>query len=161
MNEIFRKFAEKTSGIAGSSWTFVGFLLVIIAWFAAGFVMGFPEHWQAFFDNGTNILFLFLLLIMQNTQNRESKVIHLKLNELLRAVEGARTGLVHLEDLSDADLARLGGEFESLKKLPPDDAGASEPVTGIVGGLIPSLDGPETPPPTSVPEEEVAGSRKE
>ncbi len=160
MNEIFRKFAEKTSEIAGSSWTFVGFLLLIVAWLAAGYALHFSEHWQALFDNATNILFLLLLLLMQNTQNRDSKVIHLKLNELLRAVEGARTGMVRLENLSDADLERLIGEFELLRKLHLNKTENGDSADSIVGGVIPPLDEKEMRPPASPPDEATPVSRQ-
>jgi low affinity Fe/Cu permease len=160
MNEIFRKFAEKTSEVSGSSWTFAGFLLAIMLWFVVGFFMHYSEQWQSLFDNSTNIIFLLLLLLMQNTQNRDSKVIHLKLNELLRAVEGARTGLVHLENLSDADLERLVGEFESLHKGRREASAHGEPAEDVVGGLIPSLDEVHNKNSASLPEAEAVGSSK-
>lgn len=116
MNEYFRKFAEKISDITGSSWTFVVFLLVLVVWFAAGYALHFPERWQTIFDNTSSILFLLLLLLMQSTQNRDSRVLHLKLDELLRAVEGARKGMVQLENLSDEDLEKLAVEFERLQR---------------------------------------------
>ena len=111
MKEFFRKFAELTGEFSGSPTGFVLFLLAIVICLIVGFIYDFSDNWQAIFDIATNILFLLLLLLMQNTQNRESKIIHLKLNELLRAIEGARTGMVNLEHQTDEDLERLAEEF--------------------------------------------------
>lgn len=111
MKEIFRKFAELIGEFCGSPTGFVLFLLAIVISMVVGFIYDFSDTWQTIFDIGTNILFLLLLLLMQNTQNRESKIIHLKLNELLRAIEGARTGMVNLENQTDEDLERLAEEF--------------------------------------------------
>ncbi len=111
MKEFFRKFAELTGEFCGSPTGFVLFLLAIVICMIVGFIYDFSDNWQAVFDIAANILFLLLLLLMQNTQNRESKIIHLKLNELLRAIEGARTGLVNLENQTDEDLERLAKEF--------------------------------------------------
>lgn len=114
MNELFRKFAIKMSDVVGSSWTFIVALLIIIAWAMSGPFFGFSEVWQLIINTGTTIVTFLLLFLVQNTQNRDAKAIHLKLDELLRAVEGARTGMVSLEHLSDEELRQLQDEFDRL-----------------------------------------------
>ncbi|HZS05374.1 MAG TPA: low affinity iron permease family protein [Blastocatellia bacterium] len=117
MGELFRRFSDWVDDLIGSPWTFVLLLLGIIGWAVAGFIHGFSDEWQMIFDNTTSVLFLLLLFLMQNSQNRDSKAIHLKLDELIRAVEGARTSMVKLENLSGEELERLEHEFRELHQL--------------------------------------------
>ncbi|HEY0733751.1 MAG TPA: low affinity iron permease family protein [Herpetosiphonaceae bacterium] len=114
MNELFRRFAIKMSDAVGSSWMFMLALGVILVWALSGPFFGFSEVWQLIINTGTTIVTFLLLFLVQNTQNRDAKAIHLKLDELLRVAEGARTGLVNLEQLSDAELKQLQDEFDRL-----------------------------------------------
>ena len=116
MNELFRLFAQKTSQLVGSSWYFMLAVLIIIAWAVTGPVFHYSDTWQLVINTGTTIITFLMVFLIQNTQNRDAKAIHLKLDELLRGVKGARTGLVSLEQLSDDDLERLQKEFERLHK---------------------------------------------
>lgn len=115
MNELFRRFAVKMADVVGSSWAFILALGIIIAWALTGPLFGFSEVWQLIINTGTTIVTFLLLFLVQNTQNRDAKAIHLKLDELLRAVEGARTGMVNLEHLSDEELKQLQEEFDQLR----------------------------------------------
>jgi low affinity Fe/Cu permease len=114
MNEIFRKIAHKTSEIVGSSWAFVLALVIILIWAASGPSNGFSDTWQLIINTGTTILTFLMVFLIQNTQNRDAKAIHLKLDELIRAVKAARTKLVDLEEMSDAELDKLEGEFRIM-----------------------------------------------
>jgi len=116
MKELFRLFAQKTSQAVGSSWAFILAVLIIIAWAVTGPVFHYSDTWQLVINTGTTIITFLMVFLIQNTQNRDAKAIHLKLDELLRGVKGARTGLVNLEQLSDDDLERLQKEFERLHK---------------------------------------------
>ena len=116
MNELFRLFAHRTSQLVGSSWAFILAFLIIIAWAVTGPVFHYSDTWQLVINTGTTIITFLMVFLIQNTQNRDAKAIHLKLDELLRGVKGARTGLVNLEQLSDADLERLQQEFDRLHK---------------------------------------------
>jgi low affinity Fe/Cu permease len=75
----------------------------------------YSDTWQLVINTGTTIVTFLMVFLIQNTQNRDAKAVHLKLDELLRGVRGARTGLVHLEDLSEEELTRLGEEFERVR----------------------------------------------
>ena len=123
MNEIFRKFANKTSEIVGSPWAFITAVAIIVVWAVTGPIFGFSDTWQLVINTGTTIITFLMVFLIQNTQNRDAKAIHLKLDELLRGVEGARTGLVDLEDLTDEDLKKLQAEFQHLREhhRPADD----------------------------------------
>jgi len=116
MNELFRLFAQKSSQLVGSSWAFILAVLIIIAWAVTGPVFHYSDTWQLVINTCTTIITFLMVFLIQNTQNRDAKAIHLKLDELLRGVKGARTGLVNLEQLSDDDLERLQKEFERLHK---------------------------------------------
>src|SRR6476660_8522616 len=103
MNDFFRKFAHKTSVIAGSPWAFIAAVVIIIAWAVSGPIFSFSDTWQLVINTGTTIITFLMVFLIQNTQNRDAKAVHLKLDELLRGVKGARTGLVDLEDLTDEE----------------------------------------------------------
>ena len=124
--EFFRAFARQISDFVGSSWAFAGAALTIIIWAAAGPFYHYSDTWQLVINTGTTVVTFLMVFLMQNTQNRDAKAIHLKLDELLRGVKGARTGLVRLEDLSEVELAELEKEFEALRRLPSPGA---EPAT--------------------------------
>src|ERR671932_2319843 len=117
MNEVFRKFSSKTSEIVGSSWAFITAVIIIVGWAISGPIFHFSDTWQLIINTGTTIVTFLMVFLIQNTQNRDAKAIHLKLDELLRAVSEARTGMVDLEDLSDAELARLQRQFQRLRGL--------------------------------------------
>jgi low affinity Fe/Cu permease len=114
VNEFFRKFAHKTAEIVGSPWVFIVAVLIIIIWVVSGPAFGFSDTWQLVINTGTTIITFLMVFLIQNSQNRDAKATHLKLDELLRAVGEARTALVDLEDMSDEDLKQLQEEFKRL-----------------------------------------------
>ena len=115
-HEFFRKFAHKTSEIVGSPWLFTIAVLVIIGWAACGFIFNFSDTWQLIINTATTIVTFLMVFLIQNTQNRDAKAIHLKLDELIKAVQGARTELVDLEEMSDQELRQLQEEFRRLHR---------------------------------------------
>jgi len=119
LNEAFRKFANKTSEAMGSPWAFIAAVLLILVWAISGPLFGFSEVWQLVINTGTTIITFLMVFLIQNTQNRDAKAMHLKLDELLRGVEGARTSMVDLEDLSDEDLKKLQEDFQRLRERSP------------------------------------------
>ncbi len=119
MNELFREFANQTSEAMGSPWAFIAAALLIIVWAITGPLFGFSEVWQLVINTGTTIITFLMVFLIQNTQNRDAKAVHLKLDELLRSIEGARTSMVDLEDLSDEELKKLQDEFKRLREKSP------------------------------------------
>jgi low affinity Fe/Cu permease len=101
--------------MAGSPWAFLVAVLSILLWGLTGSVFHYSDTWQLVINTATTIVTFLMVFLIQNTQNRDSKAIHLKLDELLRGVKGARTSLMNLEDLSDDELERLHQEFERLR----------------------------------------------
>jgi low affinity Fe/Cu permease len=114
MQEFFRKFAHDVSAAVGSAWAFFVALAIVLAWAVTGPAFGFSDTWQLVINTGTTIVTFLMVFLIQNTQNRDAKAIHLKLDELIRAVRGARTQLVDLEELSDQELEQLQQEFHAL-----------------------------------------------
>lgn len=116
MNEIFRKFAHTTSERMGSPWAFVTAVFIIMVWAITGPIFHFSDTWQLIINTGTTIVTFLMVFLIQNTQNRDAVAMHLKLDELLRAMEGARTGFVDLEDMTDEELKCLRDEFSRLRE---------------------------------------------
>ncbi len=116
MSEFFRKFAHKTSVAVGSAWAFLIAFGVIVVWAVTGPVFHFSDTWQLVINTGTTIVTFLMVFLIQNTQNRDAQAMHLKLDELLRAVSEARTGMVDVEDLSDEELKNLHREYQRLSE---------------------------------------------
>jgi len=117
--ERFRHWAHRVAEGVGSPWSFLAALLVIIGWGVTGPLFHFSDTWQLVINTATTVITFLMVFVIQNTQNRDAKAIHLKLDELLRGVEGARTGLVNLEGLTDTELDALQKEFEKLREKTP------------------------------------------
>jgi low affinity Fe/Cu permease len=115
MKEIFRHLAEKAAHAVGSYWAFLIALLTIVVWALTGPYFNYSDTWQLFINTGTTIVTFLMVFLIQNTQNRETRIVALKLDELLRGVEGARTGLVELDHMSDEDLELVRQEFARMR----------------------------------------------
>lgn len=116
MKDIFRRFSETAAHAVGSYWAFLGALATVALWGMSGPYFGYSDTWQLFINTGTTIVTFLMVFLIQNTQNRESRIMTLKLDELLRSVEGARTGMVELDNMSDEDLEQVCKEFERLRE---------------------------------------------
>lgn len=121
VSDAFRVFARRSSNILGSAWSFAGALFVILVWGLTGPTFHFSDTWQLIINTGTTIVTFLMVFLIQNTQNRDAKAVHLKLDEVIRALKDARNELVDLEDLSDEDLKRLEGQFKSLREKAEQD----------------------------------------
>ena len=114
MKEFFRKWASVTSHAVGSAWAFLIALLVVLIWGLSGPTFHYSDTWQLVINTGTTVVTFLMVFLIQNTQNRDSRVVHLKLDELLRAVGPARTTMAELENLSDHELDRFEKEFKDI-----------------------------------------------
>jgi len=112
MTESFGRFARKVSGLVGSPWASLAALAVVVAWFAVGFVVGFSDTLQLVINTGTTIVTFLMVFLIQSSQNHDTAALHLKLDEVLRAVANARTDLARAEDMSEAEIK---GEIEAIK----------------------------------------------
>ena len=114
VRDAFHVFARRSSQVLGTAWAFIGAIVIIVVWALTGPTFHFSDTWQLIINTGTTIVTFLMVFLIQNTQNRDAKAIHLKLDELIRAVKGARNRLVDLEDLTDAEIRSLEAEFKKL-----------------------------------------------
>jgi len=126
MSELFRKFARKISEVLGRAEVFLGAVVLIVVWAVLGPIYHYSDTWQLVINTATTIVTFLMVFLIQNTQNRDAKAIQLKLDELLRGVQGARTGLVRLEELSDEELKELESSFERLRSREAPTGTAAE-----------------------------------
>jgi low affinity Fe/Cu permease len=128
VRNAFRIFAHRSSIVLGSAWSFVGAVVVIVVWVLTGPTFHFSDTWQLIINTATTVITFLMVFLIQNTQNRDTKAIHLKLDEMIRALKGARNQLVDLEDLSDEDLKKLEEQFQRLRKKAEHDGTRSRGV---------------------------------
>ncbi|HEY6987985.1 MAG TPA: low affinity iron permease family protein [Bryobacteraceae bacterium] len=114
MNEAFRRFARYTSDLLGSSWVFCAAVAIVLLWAVSGPYFRYSDAWQLAINTGTTIVTFLMVFLIQNTQNRDSRATHLKLDELIKAVRGARNSMIDLDRLSDEELRELEAEYKRL-----------------------------------------------
>src|SRR5213593_2443473 len=112
----FTRFAKATAREAGHPRTFGLAVLVVLVWACTGPLFRFSDTWQLVINTGTTIVTFLMVFLIQNTQNRDAKAAHLKLDEVIRALKGARNQLIDLEKLADEDLTSLEKQFERVRK---------------------------------------------
>jgi low affinity Fe/Cu permease len=128
VSDAFRVFAQRSSFMLGSAWAFSGAVLVILVWILTGPTFHFSDTWQLIINTATTVITFLMVFLIQNTQNRDAKAMHLKLDELIRALKGARNQLVDLEDLSDEELKRLEKQFQRMRRRAENDGSHSRHV---------------------------------
>jgi len=125
VSDAFRVFARHSAIALGSAWAFAGAVLVILVWVLTGPMFHFSDTWQLVINTATTIVTFLMVFLIQNTQNRDAKAVHLKLDEVIRALKGARNQLVDLENLSDEELKKLEEQFKSMRKRAENDGSPS------------------------------------
>jgi len=116
VRDAFHIFARRSSEVLGTAWAFIGAIVIIVVWGLTGPTFHFSDTWQLIINTGTTIVTFLMVFLIQNTQNRDAKAVHLKLDELIRALRGARNNLVDLEKLSDEELKVLEEQFTRLRE---------------------------------------------
>jgi low affinity Fe/Cu permease len=111
---LFARFARATSRAAGRPFTFALAIVVLLAWAVTGPMFGYSDTWQLVINTGTTIITFLMVFLIQNTQYRDAEAMQVKLNELIRAVQGAHNSLVNVEDLTDEELDRLRTRYAAL-----------------------------------------------
>ncbi len=110
----FSRLARRTARGAGSPSAFAAACAVLLAWLATGPIFGFSDTWQLVVNTATTIVTFLMVFLIQHTQNRDAEAVHLKLDELIRAVEGAHNSLLDLEELTQDDLDVVKARYERL-----------------------------------------------
>jgi low affinity Fe/Cu permease len=125
---FFTAFANHTSRAAGHHLTFALAVLVIAGWGITGPVFGYSDTWQLIINTGTTIVTFLMVFLIQNTQNRDSTAMHLKLDEIIRALDGAQNSFLNIEELEDKDLETIHQRYKAMaqraqKALDRDEVG--------------------------------------
>jgi low affinity Fe/Cu permease len=119
LSSVFSQAAQWAACQCGRAHTFVLACVIIVVWGASGPVFGYSDTWQLIINTGTTIVTFLMVFLMQNTQNRDTAAIQLKLDELIRANGNARNAMLTLEDLTEDQLNRLKATFAQLAAMPP------------------------------------------
>lgn len=114
LDRLFTSFSEKAACLAGSPFAFVIALVFVIAFTITGPVFDYSEKWHVIINQTPAMITFLLVFLIQSSQNRETRALQLKLNELIRATEGAHTMMLNLEKLTETELKIMGGEYEIL-----------------------------------------------
>jgi low affinity Fe/Cu permease len=110
----FSRFAKWTSRMAGRPATFVVAVLIIVVWAVSGPLFGFSDTWQLVINTGTTIITFLMVFLIQNTQNRDSEAMQVKLDELIHVTKGAQNALLDLEELEEEELDRIRDGYEKI-----------------------------------------------
>jgi low affinity Fe/Cu permease len=121
LSAMFKRFASAASRATGKPITFVLAALIVVVWGVSGPLFGFSDTWQLVINTGTTIITFLMVFLIQNTQNRDSEAMHIKMDEMIRAIEGAHNALLDLEELEDDDLDRIRKRYRKLAAKARDD----------------------------------------
>lgn len=113
-SSLFTRFAKATSRVTGRPVAFATAVAALVVWAASGPFFGFSDTWQLVINTGTTIVTFLMVFLIQNTQNRDSEALHVKLDELIRATRGAHNALLDLEELEEEELDKIRADYEKL-----------------------------------------------
>jgi low affinity Fe/Cu permease len=114
-SDRFARFSARSSHYLGSRWAFIGAIGVILVWAVTGPIFHYSDTWQLVINTGTTIVTFLMVFLIQNTQNRDARAIHLKLNELIHAIDKAKNKMIDVENLSDLELDELARTYEKIR----------------------------------------------
>ena len=126
----FSRYAKWTARAAGHPAGFITALTIVFIWAATGTLFHFSDTWQLVINTGTTIVTFLMVFLIQNTQNRDSEAMHLKLDELIRAKEGAHTVLLDLEELSESEIDDIKARYVKLAQKAREELKKGRPDTG-------------------------------
>lgn len=121
-NNFFEKFSNAATAFTGSSYAFLGALAIVIIWAVSGPVFQFSETWQLIINTGTTIVTFLMVFLIQKAQNKDSKAIQIKLNELIAASKSASNRIVDIENLTEKELDQIHKYYEKLSDEAREDA---------------------------------------
>jgi low affinity Fe/Cu permease len=113
---LFTRFAKWTAHIVGRPVSFTVAVAVILIWAITGPIFGFSDTWQLIINTGTTIVTFLMVFLIQNTQNRDTEALQVKLDELIRITEGAHNALLDLEELDEIELDKIRASYEEIAK---------------------------------------------
>src|SRR4029450_316445 len=125
-SEALEGLAHRVTDWTGGSWAFGVALATIVVWGVTGPIFGFSDTWQLVINTGTTIITFLMVFLIQRSQNKDARAVHLKLNEVIAAMQGASNRLLNLEDLSEAKLKTLHRHYEELSRLAKERGDVTE-----------------------------------
>ncbi len=114
VKDIFRQFSKKTAELVGTPTAFLGAILIVLIWAGSGPLFRFSDTWQLVINTATTVITFLMVFLIQNTQNRDSRAIHVKLDELIKSVRSARNSVIDLDRLTDEEMKELEDEYKRL-----------------------------------------------
>src|SRR4051812_29709528 len=112
----FHVFATKAAGWVGTKWAFLLAMLVIVVWLASGPYFHYSNTWQLIINTGTTVVTFLVVFLIQNTQNRDARAIHLKLDEIIKSIDKAHNEMIDIEHLSDDELQKLADKYQKVRE---------------------------------------------
>ncbi|MEO6569190.1 MAG: low affinity iron permease family protein [Opitutaceae bacterium] len=141
----FARFSKWTARTVGRPPTFILAVAVIVAWAVTGPIFHYSDTWQLVINTGTTIVTFLMVFLIQNTQNRDSEAIHVKLDELIRTIEGAHNALLDLEDLDENELVKIRSHYAKIALQARSDLEKGKADTGV------GFEKPLPPPSSALP----------
>ena len=115
VGDHFQVFATKMSFVVGTKWAFLASVLIIVIWAAVGPTFHYSNTWQLVINTATTIVTFLMVFLIQNTQNRDARAIHLKLDELIHSLSHAHNNMISIENLSDKELRAMAESYEKIR----------------------------------------------
>ncbi|MCA1812870.1 MAG: low affinity iron permease family protein [Halobacteriales archaeon] len=116
LQDFFSRFATRAATAAGSFWAFIIAFAVIVLWLVTGPMFGWSDTWQLVINTATTIVTFLMVFLIQHAQNRDTRILHIKLNELIAAMEGASNELIDLEEAEEGELKEVQQRMQRLAK---------------------------------------------
>ena len=112
----FHVFATLAANMVGSKWAFLAALLIIALWLVSGPYFHYSDTWQLIINTGTTVVTFLVVFLIQNTQNRDARAIHLKLDEIIKSIDQAHNEMIDIEHLSDNELQKLADKYQKVRE---------------------------------------------
>jgi low affinity Fe/Cu permease len=112
----FHVFATQAANWVGTKWAFLAAILVVVAWVVCGPYFHYSDTWQLVINTGTTVITFLVVFLIQNTQNRDARAIHLKLDEIIKSIDQAQNEMIDIEHLSDEELQKLADKYQKVRE---------------------------------------------
>jgi low affinity Fe/Cu permease len=112
----FHVFATRAAYLVGTKWAFLVALLSILVWLVSGSYFHYSDTWQLIINTGTTVITFLVVFLIQNTQNRDARAIHLKLDEIIKSIDQAQNEMIDIEHLSDGELQKLADKYQKVRE---------------------------------------------
>ena len=112
----FHIFATQAANCVGTKWAFLAALLIILFWLISGPYFHYSDTWQLIINTGTTVVTFLVVFLIQNTQNRDARAIHLKLDEIIKSIDQAQNEMIDIEHLSDEELQKLSDKYQKVRE---------------------------------------------